>query len=417
MKEILASKKILLALVVFFVLISVCDVLLPGRTFFPDEGFYISEAKSIAETGSLVAQNFYRAFGMPLTGMIYSIFFKIFGEGALFIKSVRVFQATLHILTAIGAASIAYSLFKNRLTSVIVLFSIIIYPSFVAYQAILTTETIFTFFLVWGFSFLYMWCDSTKNTMFCLSALTMILSLYVKATITTVMPLLIASRSLVVTNKWGKRMQYMLASCFLFVLCMSPWWIRNWNIFGEFIPLTTSASMNLYLGNNPVNKHVGIDWSTDVDLEKVKEIHELKDELLISKAFSKEAKSYIMNNKVEFVTKMWPKFKRFWNFRSNYEGDKYSMAFRMYNLFLLLSWGIACPLGLLSAFLNREKWKDFLPIFFLIAYFTFVHVVSIASLRYRQPIEPFFIILGADCVTRFLKRFSRKNIDAYCAEE
>jgi len=42
-----------------------------------------------------------------------------------------------------------------------------------------------------------------------------------------------------------------------------------------------------------------------------------------------------------------------------------------------------------------------LPIFSLIAYHTFIHVVVISSLRYRLPIEPFFLILGADCLRRF----------------
>ncbi|MDR1508462.1 MAG: hypothetical protein LBS53_02355 [Synergistaceae bacterium] len=399
MKDILSSRKVLFALICCFTAIAAVDALLPGRIFFPDENFYIGEACSIAETGSLVGYGFYRAFGMPLTGMIYSIFYKLFGGGAVFIRSVRIFQAFLHILTAIGGASIAYSIFKNRCTALIVLFAVIVYPSLLAYQATTMSETIFTFFLVWGMAFLYMWrggCDK----IFVAAVFTMMLSLYTKAVITTLIPVLIAARSLFVTDSWRERVKYTLISCVLFIVCVTPWWIRNWSVFGEFVPFTTSASWNLYLGNNPVNKHVGVDWNTDVDLEKVREIHALNDELLISKAFSEEAKSYIMANKAEFVRNAWLKFKRFWNFQSNYEGDKYSLAFRLYNLSLLLSWGIACPLGLFSVFLSRKKWKELLPIFLLVLYYTFIHIVVIASLRYRLPIEPFFIILGADCLTR-----------------
>jgi hypothetical protein len=45
----------------------------------------------------------------------------------------------------------------------------------------------------------------------------------------------------------------------------------------------------------------------------------------------------------------------------------------------------------------------------LIAYFTFVHVVTIASLRYRVPIEPFFLVLGADSLALAFERLRGKG--------
>jgi hypothetical protein len=184
---------------------------------------------------------------------------------------------------------------------------------------------------------------------------------------------------------------------------MSPWWLRNWNIFGEFVPFAP-VSGNLNLGNNPVNKNAGIDWSVDADAEVVARINSVDDELLVSRAYAEEAKKYILENKAVFLRNMWLKFKRFWNFTSNYTGELYSTAFKLYNLSLLLSWGLACPLGLASVFLNRKKWLELSPIYLLILYYTFIHTVVIASLRYRLPIEPFFIILGADCVSRIFQK-------------
>jgi hypothetical protein len=186
---------------------------------------------------------------------------------------------------------------------------------------------------------------------------------------------------------------------------MSPWWIRNWGVFGKFVPFAP-ASGNFYLGNNPANKTAGIDWSTDVEQAVVDRISSSGDELAVSKAYMDEAKKYILENKVIFLHNMWLKFKRFWNFTSNYKGNMYSKAFLLYNISLLLGWGTAFTLGVVSFFINRKRWRDFLPIYLLIAYFTFIHTVVIASLRYRLPIEPFFIIVGADCVTRIYNKLS-----------
>lgn len=327
----------------------------------------------------------------------------------------RVLNAFIHIMTAVGAASIAWSLFKKKLTALIVLYSMIIYPSLLAYQATILSETLFTFFLIWGFAFLFAWDGAPQNERyFYAAAATFVLSLYVKATITSVMPFLMLSRSIIVKRALRDHVRALVLSCVIFVVMLAPWWVRNYAIFGEFVPFTTSASANLYLGVNPVNRHVGIDWSTDVDKEENEAIMALGDELAISRAYSEKSREYIMADKAEFVRRIPLKFVRFWNFQSNYKGDKYTLAFVLYNVMLALSWGVACPLGLLSFWLNRARWREFLPIFAIIAYFTLIHVVVIASLRYRLPIEPLFIVVGADCLTRLVEHWRTRKGTREC---
>lgn len=382
-----------MSLCALFAIIAAADVVLPGRLLFPDEGRFAAEAVHLAETGEFATGDD-RAWEMPLTAMLYAPFFKLLPHAAA-IRASRVMQALLHVLTAAGGASIAWRLFHSRATSLVALYSLIIYPSTLAYQAMLLSETPFIFFLVWGFALLYLWDDTDAGRRYFVpAAVVLSLSLYVKGTITYLVPVLVAVRP----NRRGARS--VLAACAIFAAVMSPWWVRNWSIFGEFVPLTTSASSNLYLGNNRANPHAGIDWSADVDQAEVASIRAAGGELEIDRAFGRAAKAFIMEDKAAFVHRMWLKFKRFWNFQSNYTGGGYGWLFSAYNLALLLSWGIACPLGLVSAWLNRRKWRDLLPIFLLVLYFTLIHCAVIASLRYRLPIEPFFIIVGADCVGR-----------------
>ncbi|WP_232475995.1 ArnT family glycosyltransferase [Flavisphingomonas formosensis] len=35
------------------------------------------------------------------------------------------------------------------------------------------------------------------------------------------------------------------------ILVMLPWWVRNWLVLGAFVPLTTTAPIGLWIGNNP----------------------------------------------------------------------------------------------------------------------------------------------------------------------
>ncbi|MDR0615888.1 MAG: hypothetical protein LBG29_03680, partial [Synergistaceae bacterium] len=399
MTHFLASKKTLSIIAFSLILLVIADFILPGRTFFPDENRFIEEAKVLSEKKEFATFGTYRAWEMPLVAIAYAPFYKVFAGGELFIKSVRAFQALIHILTAIGAASICFSIFKNKITALITLFSYIIYPSFLAYQSLLLSETLFMFFMVWGFAFLYIWSEN-KPMAFVSSVIFFMFSLYTRAVITVLMPVLIFARSYIISRKPAFWIKYCVLSCFMFVICLSPWWMRNWNIFGTFVPSSTSASWNLYLGNNSFNHNAGVDWVTDADPDKVKDIFSLNDELLISKAFMEEAKSYIYENRIVFLKNTWLKFKRFYNLKSNLKPEGFSFI-SLYNISLMLSWGIAFPLGLISSWINRKKFLMLLPIYLLIIYYTFMHVVVIASLRYRLPIEPFFLVLGSDCVYRF----------------
>ena len=75
------------------------------------------------------------------------------------------------------------------------------------------------------------------------------------------------------------------------------------------------------------------------------------------------------------------------DFRDGVEGDL-RMGFRI----------------LSSTDLGRQ-WRLLAPFYVVIGYFTFVHVVTIASLRYRFPIEPLLIVLAADPIAALIAYF------------
>jgi len=65
-------------------------------------------------------------------------------------------------------------------------------------------------------------------------------------------------------------------------------------------------------------------------------------------------------------------------------------------------------IALIGELLWRRTARALLPIYLLIGYFTLVHVVTIASLRYRLPIEPFLIVMAAYPIGRMAEAARRK---------
>jgi hypothetical protein len=174
---------------------------------------------------------------------------------------------------------------------------------------------------------------------------------------------------------------------------MSPWWVYQHDKYGQFVRLTLADGIILYSGNNPMNKtgggvgnRTGI---SDVDLTK---FYQISDPIERNNEMKKEAIEYIMANPTHFVKMSAVKFIRFWRlwpFTEHYQ-QWYIFASS------LLSYGVVLALSV--GFLLRNTKNNIiklLPIFALIVYLTLVHMVTIGSIRYRFPLEPFLIIFAS----------------------
>lgn len=50
---------------------------------------------------------------------------------------------------------------------------------------------------------------------------------------------------------WRRLLTFGLAGAAAATVVMLPWWVRNWIVFGAFVPLTTAGGIGLWIGNNP----------------------------------------------------------------------------------------------------------------------------------------------------------------------
>ena len=109
---------------------------------------------------------------------------------------------------------------------------------------------------------------------------------------------------------------------------------------------------------------------------------------------------YIVNNPRNFVDLAGLKFLRFWRLwpHTEYYKQWYVVAAS------LLSYGLVLFLAIGFVFRNAKKYfREVIPIFALIGYLTIVHMVTIGSIRYRFPLEPFLIIFACYFLVDVLK--------------
>lgn len=213
-----------------------------------------------------------------------------------------------------------------------------------------------------------------------------------KATLTILPPLLLGVTAWSPGAPWKRVLTVLTAAACVYCAFRSPWWIRNAARFGTFVPFSTGSALNLYVGNNPHNARAGIDWSSDVEPEIFARIQAMPDELARQRAFNERAMSYIKAEPGAFLRATLKKFLRFWNIVSNAA----EFSSRFYALVSALSFGPVLLLAIMCALRRWRLWRLLAPICLIVGYFTLLHVVTIASLRYRLPLEPLLIVMAAE---------------------
>ncbi len=359
----------------------------PAGTSLPDEKRFLASAADLAATGEFFVGKM-RAWEMPGTEIFFALFLKVFPGKTAALMAIRVAQAILVAMQSILIGSLAMRLFRDKTAGLIAALIAAFYPFYLFYQGMALSETLFDFLLVAGIVLLYRWRDNGArinvemvSILVCLVAATM-----VKGVLTALAPILVAI-AVIGRRPLPDAVKVLGAAAAVYCVLMSPWWIRNYAVLDAFVPFTTSASENLYLGNSPGNPTGDPDWSP----LSGDPLMSTPGELARSKAYAHAALDYIRSEPGAFVSRVGRKFGRFWNVIPN--AESYSSPF--YKILAAVSFGPVLLLAIAGLALTRSRWRDFLPLYLLFVYFTALHVVTIASLRYRLPIEAFLIVLAA----------------------
>jgi 4-amino-4-deoxy-L-arabinose transferase-like glycosyltransferase len=205
------------------------------------------------------------------------------------------------------------------------------------------------------------------------------------------------------------------------VAVIAPWTVRNAHLLGEFVPVSTNGGYNLWIGNNPFA--TGTYW-LNVDGKKVHSFS-MRQELLAGKGwndaqadrfFQNEAVAYIRKRPDRFVIngarKLWYLYLLDtdavnWALDGNLGSVRDSPMARLgiklsAQSYYVLMMALAL-LGMVTGgwtaddVQRRGRWIALL----VIAYFTAIHMVTVADDRYHAPVMPFLAYFSALYLTRW----------------
>ncbi len=342
---------------------------------FPDARAYRTIGNEIF-SGQIITNNIY----MPL----YPIWAHITGAWGI-----QYFADILLSIVMVGAIyMLSIELFNCKLSALVALTIASIYPHFLFYAISGLTETLFTLLLL--LSFLAFYKDKSI-----LGIILLILCVLVRPSLDLLNPFLVFIFVFFVYRRGFVKSSKLVGLYFVFyAVLMSPWWAHQYQKYGEFVRLNLGDGVVLYSGNNPLNVTgggVGRKHSNLQDMD-ISQFSSIVNPIVRNKAMKEAAVEHIVKNPDRFVKMAGVKFLRFWRLwpHTTLYQQWYTIAASLlsYGVVLLFSIGFVIRSG-------REYFRRLLPICALFLYMTLIHMVTIGSIRYRFPLEPFLIIFAS----------------------
>lgn len=370
-----------------------------------DEERFLASAARLIGTGAFRVGNDV-AWEMPGTAILFAAITA--GFPATPLLAVRVAQAMMVGIQAGLAGALATVLFRDRLAGVIAALMAGFYPYVLFTQGMALSETPFNLLLVAGFLCLYLWRERGARLDGGLVVATLVLTLatYVKASLSILPPLLVAAASLGVRPASGV-FRVLMVSTAVYTALMSPWWIRNHVLLNKFVPFSTSSTMNFYMGNSPNNPaaatyepYLPADWATD----RGTNLAAIPGEIERYRAFRDRAIANIREQPSEFWRRAAIKFKILWAIMPN--APAYQAKF--YRLVGLLTFGPVLVLTLICLLRFRRSFL-LAPFVLFGTYLTAVYVITIASIRYRLPLEPLMIVVASNPIAALGRWLGSRN--------
>jgi len=195
-----------------------------------------------------------------------------------------------------------------------------------------------------------------------------------------------------------------LAASVVFGACLAPWQIRNYCTFGHWFIVRGDFGVNLRMGNGPEARggwlHKLWPQTNHAEFERYASMGEYT----YAAAQGQQARQFIRQNPGRFLILCVKRVIYYWN---GLPPSSFFKVRTVENLYELVTSAI-CFWSLARAIRRRAPgaWL----IFWFMLLFPLVYYITFSSIRYREPLEPFMIILAVFLVAGRDKPASTRGV-------
>ncbi len=360
-----------------------------GGLAYPDEELHWRLATNLLERGELVTNDGRYAARMPLYPLLLSGC-AAFGDAGIFVA--RAVQALFGGLTCVVVARLASRIWGAAAAGpafVLAAFD----PFAVFFANLLLTETVFTLLFVSFVAATWRMIEQPRDWIgaFAVAGLGAALVL-TRPSAVLLLPLMwVATISLARVR--GPALQRIAMAPLVLVIALLPWGLRNVSVIGSFAWLSTNGGVTLYDAQGPQ-----ADGSSDQRFLAQKPDLAPMGEAARDAHLRDLALRQMRQNPGRVAQLGVTKLQRTWNPFPNVEEYRGGLAAWAGGLYTVVVYGLAAAALLRSAWHGRGRAVAVLLL--PCVYFALLHAIYIGSIRYRLPVMPLLMVLGAAVIGR-----------------
>ncbi|MEO3947729.1 glycosyltransferase family 39 protein [Gorillibacterium sp. CAU 1737] len=346
-----------------------------------DDVKYIRSAEILLSHGMLTYHNPDQptAFIMPGLPLLVAFFRSFLGRDEA-VMAFRLFQCVLQAGSVYLIYLLSRQFFSRKVAMIAAVLAALYVPSYYA-SAVVLTETTFTFLLLLSTLLTVGAVRTKKWSLYGIIGVLWAFMTYLKPQ-SLLFPAILFILWLVTRHSWRDMLRFGVLMAMIFVLLLSPWWIRNERTFGEPILLTESSGNPLLLGtfiyygapsegffvqypqyrDNLVSQSDRANQETAIRIIRYGFTHQPFKYLLW----------YLVEKPAEFFRKPF-----YWEPILGLS----KMTVRVYH-YLYVALGL---IGVIHTFFSG-KWKRLVPLYLVIGYFMGVYIPFVVFSRYGYPL-------------------------------
>jgi hypothetical protein len=184
----------------------------------------------------------------------------------------------------------------------------------------------------------------------------------------------------------GIRWWYFALPVVIILLLITPWTLRNYLVYREFLPLNSNAGYALYASNNP---NLGTDWRNDLVVVPVPEELKGQNEAQLDRALTQRGIGFILADPERYLWLSLNKTLEYFKFWPSSDSSRIS------NLNRVLSFGLYLPFMVLGLCFSVSRWRNLAILYLFIVIHTGIHLLSWPAPRYRLTVDAVLMVFAA----------------------
>lgn len=296
----------------------------------------------------------------------------------------RLLDVLLSVATVGVVVRLGWQLFADRRAALLAGVIAALWPHLVVASVLRLTETSFAFLFCLGLS---LWLGRRWVA----GSLAMSLGVLARPTFELLLPALLIGVAVGFHRRtWRDAVRPLAVLLAVYAVTMSPWWAHNLVAYGQFVRLHTGGGLVAYVGHHPDNvEGGGLASAPPLDLSPWLAID---DPIERDHALQRAAAGFVTDDPVRAARRCVTRVMRLWRPWPNTEEVRSPAVLAVWGATFL---PLVCLAVVHLARHTRRVRRSALLLWLPVAYLTAIHALTLASVRYRLPVEPLLILLAA----------------------